>query len=258
MYKDTVLADKSRRRRRDEAITNQKPAYYDRIAENELKYLEEKERQMHEINHQQRSIINKKYSTISQMAANKTKQGELSAKEFRDYQDLIERQKEKSKLTQLEYKKALDSQIQQKSKPEFELPNSKNQRLTRNSSMPMIPGINSHSYLSTNGDAEKYLDDHRVKVKKYLEIEDKHDFHRSSFEHLPTTLSMKIANNTRNRNQLEKFRTSAPNLHSIKPSSKWISNVIAVGKSLRMSAMTTLQPSQVNNRYSTFERGKRK
>ena len=38
--------------------------------------------------------------------------------------------------------------------------------ISRNLSMPMIPGINSHSQLAMHHEAESYLDDHRVRVKK--------------------------------------------------------------------------------------------
>ena len=54
---------------------------------------------------------------------------------------------------------------------------------------------------------------------RYLEQEDKNDYHRASFEHLPTSLSMKLANNSRNKYAIKNFKTGINKNNRLEPSS---------------------------------------
>ena len=61
IYKNTVLKDKSRRRRRDEEIVNKQPAYLDKIAENEDRYIQNRNKQIMEVSQFQKDVMNGKH-----------------------------------------------------------------------------------------------------------------------------------------------------------------------------------------------------
>lgn len=146
-YEKTVMVDRSNRARNQEAITEQKPSYIDKLAEDSSKYLQNKHKQIMSAYEFQKDRINEKYRGM-QKAQIVTQMGEMSAQELQKYKDHLKQMKEETKRKQTDYGSFLKTQIMQKDRQERSLDARNtteglpgNRTLARNSSVPMVPGI---------------------------------------------------------------------------------------------------------------------
>lgn len=145
-FADTVLKDQSRRRRKKEAITDNQPSYVDKLAGETQKYLETKQQKLKSAYQFQKDRIMEKYKKLADLSSNKTKMGENSYKEFQKFKEAENSLKKDRKEKQSEYGKYLKGQMsirdnQEGNRSQLVV----NTKLNRNSSLPMVPGINSSS-----------------------------------------------------------------------------------------------------------------
>ena len=162
-FAETVLTDYSRRRRHKEAITDNKPAYYDKLQNDFQSYLGDKESRIKDAWEFQKSRIDQKYREMNQVPTLKTKMGEESYQHFQKYQEEVAKSKSDMKDRQSTYAQMLKQQVNLKKdalkKPELDKMNTTylgKYKLSRNASLPMIPGIHSTSSLTGMNPLQSY------------------------------------------------------------------------------------------------------
>lgn len=162
-FSDTVLTDYSRRRRHNDAITQNKPAYYDIIENQQTHYKEDKAKWQKSAYEFQKNSIDQKYRQMLENTYNKTKNGEQSYQEYLKYQTELQKQKEENRTRQGEYANVLKTQLKLnnviKQDPNKQLPGQVflgNYKVKNTSSMPMIPGISSVSALNGLSPVKNY------------------------------------------------------------------------------------------------------
>mmetsp|Transcript_12264 Transcript_12264/g.12300 ORF Transcript_12264/g.12300 Transcript_12264/m.12300 type:complete len:344 (-) Transcript_12264:22-1053(-) len=230
-FQQTVLKDYSRRNKHKDAITNNKPAYYDRIEGEYYNYLTDKSNRMRSAWQFQKDKIEQKYNEVSRIPEMKTKMGDSSYKKFQEYQEEQKKMRLDNKNMQTQYAGLLKTQVDikkdSKKVSEADKPNNifiGKYKLHRNSSLPMIPGIHSNSSLTGVGDLDSFTNKFKGSRVPQEALEE----------------------NRRTRNLLNSYKTSIPNAKLGKSALKNSRNT------LRKSGLSTLG-STGNNRYSTFD-----
>lgn len=201
-FSETVLKDQSQRRRHKEAITDQKPSYIDKLNEEQERYFQDKQGKLKSAYRFQKDRIDSKYRQLNQTSLNKTKMGEQSYEEFRRFKEDEERQKQEARARQSDYANALKYQVHIKeNRNTINDEDVKNDtylgkyKLHKNSSLPMIPGINSVTSFAGKG-----WQTNQARLRH----------HRLSHERLPSTLDMASPDLTRNK--LLAYKNSIPDL----------------------------------------------
>jgi hypothetical protein len=175
-FSDVVLTDYSRRKKQIDAITENKPAYYDRIENEQNHYLNDKANRLKSTWQFQKSSIDNKYRQMLDNTNNKTMMGEQSYQEFLKYQGEVQKQKDDNKRGQSEYANLLKTQVKfhnvVKQDPNKDIQGQVylgKYKLKNNSSMPMIPGISSVSALNGLSPVKNYnMKFKGMGPKKYL------------------------------------------------------------------------------------------
>jgi hypothetical protein len=175
-FSDVVLTDYSRRKKQIDAITENKPAYYDRIENEQNHYLNDKANRLKSTWQFQKSSIDNKYRQMLDNTNSKTMMGEQSYQEYLKYQGEVQKQKEDNKRGQSEYANLLKTQVKfhngVKQDPNKDIQGQVylgKYKLKNNSSMPMIPGISSVSALNGLSPVKNYnMKFKGMGPKKYL------------------------------------------------------------------------------------------
>jgi hypothetical protein len=223
-FSDTVLTDYSRRKRHNDAITQNKPAYYDIIENEQTHYLDDKANRQRSAWQFQKNSIDQKYRQMLEDTSNKTKNGEQSYQEYLKYQSELQKQKEENRARQGEYANVLKTQVKFnniiKQDPNKEIQGQVflgKYKVKNNSSMPMIPGISSVSALNGLSPTKNFS-------LKFKGLGPKKSIMNSSMDAINTKTLLDYYNGKLPNNKL--------GLSSTKFSSKfWM--VIAIGNTLR-------------------------
>ena len=136
-----------------DAITQDKPSYIDRLSDDSSKYLSNRTEQMKNVYEFQKDRINEKYKQLSTKASTVTKMGEMSEQELEKFRNQVFMEKLENKQRQSDYAQFLTTQVKSKKWEDKSLENEDmnaslgKYKLSRNSSVPMIPGISNASSL---------------------------------------------------------------------------------------------------------------
>jgi hypothetical protein len=197
-FSDVVLTDYSRRMKHIDSITENKPAYYDRIENEQNHYLNDKANKQKSAYEFQKSSIDNKYRQMFDNTNSKTMMGEQSYQEYLKYKGEVQKQKEDKIRGQSAYANILKTQVKFHDDVKKD-PNKHIQgqvylgkyKLKNNSSMPMIPGISSVSALNGLSPVKNYnMKFKGMGPKKYLMNSSMDDINAKSFAeyhngHLP-------------------------------------------------------------------------
>lgn len=153
-FEQSVIPDQIERVKQKEAITQDKPSYIDRLSDDSSKYLSNRTEQMKNVYEFQKDRINQKYKQLATKASVVTKMGEMSEQELQKYRDQLAMEKMENRQRQTDYAQFLTTQVKSKKWEDKSLENDDvnaspgKYKISRNSSVPMIPGISSVSNLA--------------------------------------------------------------------------------------------------------------
>ena len=153
-FEKNVLTEEIDRVKHKETIMKDKPSYIDKLTDTSTQYLSNRKDQLKSVYEFQKDRINEKYKELSTKASTITKMGEMSEQELQKYRDEQLMAKMDNKQRQSSYADFLTTQVKSK---KWDDKSNENQdmnmsigkyKVSRNSSVPMVPGISSVTKIS--------------------------------------------------------------------------------------------------------------